>query len=94
MVRTPTKGGAYAAAISAFVIWGLFPIYLIGLLSVPAMELTAHRIVWSLVVVIVWLAALRQLNTVWAAFTNRAALLRLSASAFSSPSTGSASRGP
>jgi chloramphenicol-sensitive protein RarD len=82
MVRSPTAGGGYAAAISAFVIWGLFPIYLIGLLSVSAMELTAHRIVWSVIFVLGWLAVVRQLDSLWAALTNKAAMLRLSASAF------------
>jgi chloramphenicol-sensitive protein RarD len=80
MARSTTSG--YTAAISAFVVWGLFPIYLIGLLSVGAMELTAHRIVWSCLFVLAWLAVVRQLDSLWAAFTNRAAMLRLSASAF------------
>lgn len=75
-------GGGHVAALSAFVIWGLFPIYLIGLLSVSATELTAHRIVWSVLFVLAWLAVVRQLDSLWAAFTNRAAMLRLSASAF------------
>jgi chloramphenicol-sensitive protein RarD len=82
MARTSSARGGYAAAISAFVIWGLFPIYLIGLLDVSAMELTAHRIVWSCVFVLAWLAVLREMNSLWAAFTSKGVLLRLSASAF------------
>jgi chloramphenicol-sensitive protein RarD len=81
MAPSSTRGG-YSAAISAFVIWGLFPIYLIGLLDVSAMELTAHRIVWSCVFVLAWLAVLREMNSLWAAFTSKGVLLRLSASAF------------
>jgi chloramphenicol-sensitive protein RarD len=81
MAPSSTRGG-YAAAISAFVIWGLFPIYLIGLLDVSAMELTAHRIVWSCVFVLAWLAVLREMNSLSEAFTNKGVLLRLATSAF------------
>jgi chloramphenicol-sensitive protein RarD len=97
MVRTPIAGtaasipnspvsapggGGYAAAIAAFVIWGLFPLYLIGLLSVSAMQITAHRIVWSCVFVVAWLAARRELTQLWAAVTHDGVLIRLTASAF------------
>lgn len=40
-------GIAYAAL--AYVIWGLFPLYFAQLASIPALEVLAHRIVWSLV---------------------------------------------
>lgn len=33
---------------SAYFIWGLFPIYFVATRSVPALEILAHRIVWSL----------------------------------------------
>jgi len=45
----------YTAALAAFGIWGLFPLYLIGLRDVSAMQITAHRIVWSLVFLLGWL---------------------------------------
>lgn len=72
----------YAAAIGAFSIWGFFPLYLIGLSHVSAMEITAHRIAWSLVVVIAWLAATRELPRLREALTRRDLLLRLGGSAF------------
>lgn len=72
----------YAAAISAFVIWGFFPLYLIGLRQVSATQFTAHRIAWSLVFVIAWLAATRELPKLLDAFRRRDVLLRLAASAF------------
>ncbi len=72
----------YAAAISAFVIWGFFPLYLIGLVHVSAMQITAHRIAWSLVVVIAWLALSGDLGKLREALTNKGVLLRLAASAF------------
>ena len=36
-------------AVSAYALWGLFPIYWKQLQAVPAKEIVAHRIVWSLV---------------------------------------------
>ena len=56
-----------AAAIAAFGIWGLFPLYLIGLLNVSAMEITAHRIAWSCVFVLGWLAVRGELGQLWEA---------------------------
>ena len=52
------KGMLFAA--SAFVIWGLFPIYFKVLASVPPVELLAHRVVWSLAFVALVLAGRRQ----------------------------------
>lgn len=71
----------YTAAIGAFVIWGVFPLYLIGLLEVSAMQITAHRIVWSSVFALGWLAAIGELGKLRAAL-DRGVLLRLVASAF------------
>lgn len=76
-----TPGRGYFAAIGAFVIWGVFPLYLIGLLSVSAMQITAHRIVWSCVFALGWLAARGELGALRAAL-DRGVLARLVASAF------------
>ncbi|HTU64566.1 MAG TPA: EamA family transporter RarD [Steroidobacteraceae bacterium] len=78
----PAVGRGYAAALAAFGAWGLFPLYLIGLRNVSAMQITAHRIVWSLVFVLAWLAVVRELPKLRAAFSQRDVLLRLVASAF------------
>ncbi|HEY6124289.1 MAG TPA: EamA family transporter RarD [Steroidobacteraceae bacterium] len=77
-----TASGGFTAAIAAFVIWGLFPLYLIGLLQVSAMQITAHRIVWSCVFVVAWLAVRRELGGLWAAVTRDGGLIRLTARAF------------
>ncbi|HLA73277.1 MAG TPA: EamA family transporter RarD [Steroidobacteraceae bacterium] len=77
-----TGGGGYAAAIAAFVIWGLFPLYLIGLMNVSAMQITAHRVVWSCVFVLGWLTLRQELGQLWAAVTRKGVLIRLAASAF------------
>jgi chloramphenicol-sensitive protein RarD len=76
----PRKG--YAAAISAFAIWGFFPLYLIGLAHVSAMQITAHRIAWSLVFVLAWMAVTRELAKLREALVRRDVLLRLAGSAF------------
>lgn len=75
-------GRGIAAALAAFGMWGLFPLYLIGLLSVSAMQITAHRIAWSCVFVLGWLAFRRELGQLWAAVRREGVLLRLTASAF------------
>jgi len=75
-------GGGYMAAIAAFGIWGLFPLYLIGLLQVSAMQITAHRIVWSCLFVLGWLAVRRELGSLRSAIMREGVLARLMASAF------------
>ena len=72
----------FAAAIAAFVIWGAFPLYLMGLMNVSAMQITAHRIAWSCVFVLAWLAVRRELGQLWAAVQREGVLIRLTASAF------------
>jgi chloramphenicol-sensitive protein RarD len=80
--ESPAASSGYAAAIGAFVIWGLFPLYLMGLMSVSAMQITAHRIAWSCVFVLGWLAVRGELGTLWAAVRRDGVLIRLMASAF------------
>ena len=56
------------AAASAYVLWGLLPLFWHALHTVPALEILAHRMVWSLLVVLALLAARRDwrwLGTVW-----------------------------
>lgn len=43
--------------LSAYLMWGLFPLYFNELLSVSALEILSHRIVWSVVFAIVVLIA-------------------------------------
>lgn len=71
----------YAAAIGAFVIWGFFPLYLIGLANVSATQITAHRVVWSLVFVLSWLAVTREWPKLRDALVRRNVLLPLAGSA-------------
>lgn len=82
MTPVPINGRGYAAAVSAFAIWGLFPLYLLGLREVSAMQITAHRIVWSCVFVLAWLAVSGELVKLRAAASRQGVLIRLVASAF------------
>jgi chloramphenicol-sensitive protein RarD len=77
----PTASSGLAAAIGAFVLWGLFPLYLKPLASVPALQIMAHRIVWCCLLVFAWLAWRGQLGAVRAALVDPVSRLRLTASA-------------
>ncbi|UXI70132.1 EamA family transporter RarD [Tahibacter amnicola] len=47
-------------AASAYLIWGLIPIYFKAVATVPAQEILAHRIVWSTPVALLLILLLRQ----------------------------------
>ncbi|MDP9108783.1 MAG: EamA family transporter RarD [Pseudomonadota bacterium] len=51
-------GMLYAAA--AYLMWGLFPLYFKALQAVPAQQILTHRIVWSLLLLVVVLSVRRQ----------------------------------
>ncbi len=52
------------SGIAAYVFWGLFPVYFILTKSVPALELLAHRILWSVPFCLVILVFRKQLGDV------------------------------
>jgi chloramphenicol-sensitive protein RarD len=58
--RAMYAGIAYA--ILAFAAWGLFPLYFRRIASVPPLEVVLHRSVWSLLFVLMLLAALRRFS--------------------------------
>lgn len=71
-------------ALTAYVIWGLFPLYFKALTQVPSLQILAHRMAWSLIVVALilavrkrwsWLRLLREQPAVLARFTLSALLL-------------------
>lgn len=41
----PRRG--YILGLSAYIIWGIFPLYFKAIASVPAVEIIIHRVVWS-----------------------------------------------
>ena len=70
--------------LAAFGIWGLFPLYLRELASVPPLEVVVHRSVWSLLLLLVvmtllrrwaWLRELRHEPRKWFVFVASALLL-------------------
>jgi chloramphenicol-sensitive protein RarD len=74
-----------ACGAGAFVCWGLFPIYFKLVAEVPAPEVLAHRIVWSVVFVAGLITLRRRWSAVGAAFADRrlVATLMLSATVIS-----------
>ncbi len=73
------RGIVYASL--AYVIWGAFPIYFKALKGVPATEILAHRMVWSLAFLVVILAALRRFGWVRDLFAKPKVLLWFTGSA-------------
>jgi chloramphenicol-sensitive protein RarD len=71
----------FVAAASAFAIWGIFPLYFHALQQVPAVQVIAHRIVWSCLFVLGWMFFRGELGSLRAALTNRGVVLRLALTA-------------
>ncbi|MFC4310005.1 EamA family transporter RarD [Steroidobacter flavus] len=74
-------GRGLSAAVSAFLIWGLMPLYMKLLQTIPVLQITAHRMLWGCLVGFGWLAARGDTNATWAALRNPQVRLRLCASA-------------
>lgn len=72
-------GILYACA--AYFIWGLLPLYLKALKTVPALEILMHRMVWSLVFLAIVLAVRRHWGWLRGALGDRRIVLRFVASA-------------
>lgn len=51
----PIDRGGLLAAIGAYVLWGVFPLYWFLLKHVPSLQIIAHRVIWCAVFVIAWL---------------------------------------
>jgi chloramphenicol-sensitive protein RarD len=67
--------------LSAYLIWGLVPVYFKFLSTVPALEIIAHRILWSVVFLIGVLVVLGRMSTLAQVFRNGRVLRALLASA-------------
>ena len=74
------KGGV-PVALLAYGMWGLMPLYFHLMAPAGALEVVAHRVVWSLVLLTVVLGARRQLGALWRRL-NRALLARMALAAF------------
>lgn len=69
------------AAIGAYILWGILPIYWKALQEVPALEILCHRTVWSLAFVLFVLAIRRRWHWVAASLRQPRTLLLFFASA-------------
>jgi chloramphenicol-sensitive protein RarD len=58
----PRRG--YASGLAAYVIWGFFPIYFHELRPAGALEILAHRIVWSVLSVAVLITVVRRWSAI------------------------------
>ena len=61
--RSSTTAG-YIYALQAFLTWGILPIYWKLLNSIPALEILAHRIFWSFILLFLWLLWTKQ-KRIW-----------------------------
>jgi chloramphenicol-sensitive protein RarD len=68
-------------AATAFVIWGAFPLYFHPLRQVSAFQIIGHRIVWSCLFVLAWLAVRREISTLRTAFADLSLVWRLAVTA-------------
>jgi chloramphenicol-sensitive protein RarD len=76
--REKTAGVLYGVAAYGF--WGVFPIYLKAVKAAPSLEILAHRIVWSLVLLLALVTAQGQAGAVASALRNPRLLRVLAAS--------------
>jgi chloramphenicol-sensitive protein RarD len=70
-----TKGALYG--ILAYGLWGLFPLYFKTVAAAPALEILAHRILWSFLALLALVAALGRWEDLRAIFRNRRTSLLL-----------------
>ncbi|MTA66263.1 MAG: EamA family transporter RarD [Actinobacteria bacterium] len=63
------------AALAAYALWGFFPLYFALLKGVNVFEISASRIVWSLILVVIVLTILRQWPAFKATLTTRTAVI-------------------
>jgi chloramphenicol-sensitive protein RarD len=59
---TKTSKG-FTAAAAAFAMWGVFPLYFHPLRQVSPFQVIAHRVVWSCVFLLVWMAMRGELSS-------------------------------
>jgi chloramphenicol-sensitive protein RarD len=68
-----------AAAVAAYLLWGIAPLYFHALPHVPPLEILAHRVVWSVLVLALALLVTRRWASVREGFATRGRILALCA---------------
>lgn len=64
-----TAAGVFYALL-AYLSWGLMPIYWKSVATVPAVQLIAHRVVWSVLVLALIISVFRRWAALWATLRN------------------------
>ncbi|MGD8993202.1 MAG: EamA family transporter RarD [Desulfobacterales bacterium] len=79
IIRSPDSDmvAGVVYAVSAFLIWGISPIYWKALRSVPALEIILHRIVWSFFLLVPLIIIMRRWQEFILVFKNLRTLLTL-----------------
>jgi chloramphenicol-sensitive protein RarD len=78
-MTTSSKG--FTATAAAFAVWGVFPLYFHPLHLVSPFQVIAHRVVWSCVFVLLWMALRGELPSVRTALADRSVVWRLAVTA-------------
>jgi chloramphenicol-sensitive protein RarD len=68
--RSSAQGGIWLG-VAAYILWGLLPLYLKLLTGVPAVQVLAHRVIWSLILLAVVIVVLGRVRKVRAAARGR-----------------------
>jgi len=55
VTSSPREHSGLWVAVASFVLWGLMPLYWHLLKVVPSLQIVAHRVVWSTLLVVAWL---------------------------------------
>ncbi len=79
--RADARRLGFICALSAYFLWGLMPAYYKFTVATPSDAVVAHRIVWSVVFVGLFLMWKGRLGEVWAGLKDRGAVTRLALSA-------------
>lgn len=66
----PVNISGFVAALCAYVIWGLFPLYMKAVSHISLMEILAHRVLWSIPIALFVLIVAGRINDLWAAMKN------------------------
>jgi len=81
--RSASSPGAAGLALGAgaYALWGVLPLYIHLLRGVPALQVLAHRVVWSLLLLLVLIVALRRVGGIVRAARGRTLLLLVGSAA-------------
>jgi chloramphenicol-sensitive protein RarD len=80
---SPDSRAGLISGLAAYFMWGLFPIYFVATKAVPAPEILAHRIIWSLPFGLLILLFRRQIGDVLTALKNKRTLALLTLASIS-----------